>query len=341
MWYCIYVRAFGEHYFYLWLLYYLCIISESARNKFKQYVNTLANISQEGGEKYLVLKRKYRVGTHLEETAYPGSSPVTSSSHLPGSPASHLPSPGSSPAHIANPPGQYNVYGSPQHPTPPFNPSSTAIPPPPLPSRATPPYRAPPPYRPPPPATPTHHVYPSGDEVKYGERRYDPPPHPHYNGRQLGSNDPRYPGDLHMHPHPGDTRYPPPTDPRYGYPYEDPADLGIPPPPQVMRSSGSVSSLPGSVGPYSSSHYGTPPPLSASRPKSLSIQQSSVSSLSEDGDSISMSAATTVSTTSTPSSDEPPPPVPPRRRPADNKENLRPSPEGAEVGKKVSALIPL
>ncbi|KAK8406957.1 hypothetical protein O3P69_007478 [Scylla paramamosain] len=237
---------------------------ETARNKFKQYVNTLANISNEGGEKYLVLKRKYRVGTPLDdEYVTPAQSP-------------------SGPAFTT--PNQFNVYGSPQL----SSPLSPGTPPaPPLPARATPPYRAPPPYRPPPPATPSHQGYLPPEDLKF---RSEP-------------------------------RYPPVADSRFSearYPYEEPADLGIPPPPQTMRSASSLSSLSSSVsyGGSSTPHSPAPPyggygnapplaPLSASRPKSLSLHQ--MSSPSEDGDSQSMSA-TTVSSSSTPSSEEPPPP---------------------------------
>ncbi|XP_063841021.1 uncharacterized protein LOC135089385 isoform X1 [Scylla paramamosain] len=291
---------------------------ETARNKFKQYVNTLANISNEGGEKYLVLKRKYRVGTPLDdEYVTPAQSP-------------------SGPAFTT--PNQFNVYGSPQL----SSPLSPGTPPaPPLPARATPPYRAPPPYRPPPPATPSHQGYLPPEDLKFSERRYDGSPQ-HFNGR----SETRYHGDIPVY-HPGsEPRYPPVADSRFSearYPYEEPADLGIPPPPQTMRSASSLSSLSSSVsyGGSSTPHSPAPPyggygnapplaPLSASRPKSLSLHQ--MSSPSEDGDSQSMSA-TTVSSSSTPSSEEPPPPVPPRRRQADNKENLRPAPDGEEGAK--------
>ncbi|XP_050711260.1 uncharacterized protein LOC126995604 isoform X2 [Eriocheir sinensis] len=288
---------------------------EIARNKFKQYVNTLANISNEGGEKYLVLKRKYRVGTPLDENYV---SPVQS----PTTPA------------FATPP-QYNIYGSPRHGSP-FSPTIPAPTPPapPLPSRATPPYRAPPPYRPPPPATPTHQGYMAPDDMT---RRYDPSPQ-QFNGR----SDPRYQGDV--------PRYPPVSEPRFNearFPYDEPADLGIPPPPQTIRSASSMSSLSsghsfgGSSAPQSPGApyggYGNAPPLtplSASRPRSLSLHQ--MSSTSEDGDSLSVSA-TTMSSASTPSSEEPPPPVPPRRRQVDNKENMRPAPDGEEGAKMVAA----
>ena len=302
----------------IYTLSYLC--TETARNKFKQYVNTLANISNEGGEKYLVLKRKYRVGTPLEdEYSTPPQTPTGSAFTTPN---------------------QFNVYGSPQLGSP-LSPST----PPSIPSRATPPYRAPPPYRPPPPATPTtHQGYLPPEDLKFSERRYDSSPQ-QFNGR----GEPRYHGDVPMY-HPGsEPRYPPVADTRFSevrYPYEEPADLGIPPPPQTMRSASSLSSLSSSVsyGGSSAPHspaapYGgysntpTLAPLSASRPKSLSLHQ--MSSPSEDGDSQSVSA-TTVSSSSTPSSEEPPPPVPPRRRQADNKENLRPAPDGEEGAKIVS-----
>lgn len=44
-----------------------------------------------------------------------------------------------------------------------------------------------------------------------------------------------------------------------------------------------------------------------------------------------------MSSASTPSSEEPPPPVPPRRRQVDNKENMRPAPDGEEGAKMVAA----
>ncbi|XP_069194795.1 uncharacterized protein sowah [Procambarus clarkii] len=317
---------------------------EIARNKFKQYVNTLANISQEGGEKYLVLKRKYRVGTPLSECEYL--------------------SPGSSPAGVTfSSPSQFHMFSSPQHSAA-YSPqpcSPMMIPAPPLPSRITPPYRAPPPYRPPPVATPTHQIYSSQEDLKFGDRRFDPP---HFNGRHQGNGEPRYSGELPLYspgesryPSAGEPRYPPPppqpSEPLFGevrYPYDEPADLGIPPAPQMVRppsslstSSSSLSTYGGSSGaqpsPVPFAAYSTPAlvPLSASRPKSLPIHQmASVSSPSEDGDSMSMSVTTaTMSSASTPSSDEPPPPVPPRKRLGDNKENQRPSPEGEEGGKNV------
>ncbi|XP_042230456.1 pollen-specific leucine-rich repeat extensin-like protein 2 [Homarus americanus] len=312
---------------------------EIARNKFKQYVNTLANISQEGGEKYLVLKRKYRVGTPLSESEYlsPNSSP--------------------SPSHFSSP-NQFNIYGSPQHSAA-YSPqpcSPMTLPAPPIPSRATPPYRAPPPYRPPPVAAPTHQGYSSPEDPKYGDRRYDPPPQ-HFNGRHQGTGEPRYAGEPPVYP-PGEARYPPVSETRFPsqsephfnevrYPYDEPADLGIPPAPQIRpstsmsTSSSGLSSYGGSSGPQPSPYvgYNNPPPLatlSASRPKTLPVHQiSSVSSTSEDGDSVSVSATTTVSSASTPSSDDPPPPVPPRKRSGDNKENQRPSPEGEEDEKNV------
>ncbi|XP_066938022.1 WAS/WASL-interacting protein family member 1-like isoform X2 [Macrobrachium rosenbergii] len=312
---------------------------ELARNKFKQYVNTLANISQEGGEKYLVLKRKYRVGTHLSESEY-------------------LPQQNSPVGPRFASPNQFSPYGSPQHAGG-YSPQgyNTAPPPvPPPPYRSTPPYRAPPPYRPPPPATPTQLTYPSPDE-QYGDRRYD---HAQpFNGRQQGSGDPRYRGEAPRYPPTGDPRYPQapiPPDSRYNEgrcTYDEPSDLGIPPAPQVIRSPSSLSSS-SSGAPYQGPHpshpsYGgynnQPPPLvplGASRPKSLPIKSanSSLTSPSEDGDSVfggddmasasTLSVTTTGSSLSTPSSDEPPPPVPPRKRPGDNKENRRPSPEGEE-----------
>ncbi|KAK8741181.1 hypothetical protein OTU49_002540, partial [Cherax quadricarinatus] len=320
---------------------------EIARNKFKQYVNTLANISQEGGEKYLVLKRKYRIGTPLSESEYL--------------------SPGCSPGGVSfNSTNQFSIYGSPPH-SGGYSPqpcTPMTIPPPPPLSRTTPPYRAPPPYRPPPVTTPTHQVYSSQEDLKYGDRRFDPPP-PHFNGRNQGSGESRYSGELPMYtptetryPAVGEPRYPPPPalpEPLFGearYPYDEPADLGIPLAPQMTRPSSSLSASSSSLvtyggssgpqpSPVSFANYSIPPPplapLSASRPKSLPIQQtSSISSPSEDGDSVSVSATTTtVSSASTPSSDEPPPPVPPRKRPGENKENLRPSPDGEESGKNV------
>ncbi|XP_070001557.1 ankyrin repeat domain-containing protein SOWAHA [Penaeus vannamei] len=315
---------------------------EIARNKFKQYVNTLANISQEGGEKYLVLKRKFRVGTPLSESEYlsPNSSPL----------APRFASPGS----------QYNIYGTPPHPAGAFSPQafSPSTPPPLPPSyRTTPPYRAPPPYRPPPAAPPTLPGY--SEDVPYGgdERRRPPPPH--FNGRHQGGGDPRYPGEPVAYPGPEEQRYPPVGETRYNeiprYPYDEPADLGIPPAPQVARTHSSLSSYSSSSGsqlapaaPYA--NYSSPPPpltpLAPSRPKSLPVQpMSSVASPSEDGSAsggddvtsgaTTLSAATTASSASTPSSDEPPPPVPPRKRPGDNKENQRPSPEGEEARGKV------
>lgn len=235
-----------------------------------------------------------------------------------------------------------------------------AAPPPPLPSRSAPPYRAPPPYRPPPVVSPTHQGYSSPEDLKYSDQRYDPPP-PHFNGRHQEGGDPKYTGDISVYS-PGEPRYPsvneprflPPSEPHFSevrYPYDEPADLGIPPAPQMVRPSSSLSTSSSALSPYGGTSgsqsspvpyggYNSPPmvPLSASRPKSLPVHQmSSVSSLSEDGDSVSISA-TTVSSASTPSSDEPPPPVPPRKRPGDNKENQRPAPEGKESGKNVSRI---
>ncbi|KAF7988606.1 hypothetical protein HCN44_001179 [Aphidius gifuensis] len=51
-----------------------------ARNKFKEYVNTLATIKNEDGEKYLVLKKKYR--TNFEDVTtkyYDSGSPISTS----------------------------------------------------------------------------------------------------------------------------------------------------------------------------------------------------------------------------------------------------------------------
>ena len=56
---------------------------ESARQRFKEYVNTLATIRQENGEKYLVLKRKY----------YPRFDDDDSNNHL-QSPSQHSNLPG-------------------------------------------------------------------------------------------------------------------------------------------------------------------------------------------------------------------------------------------------------
>ncbi|CAL4073599.1 unnamed protein product, partial [Meganyctiphanes norvegica] len=378
---------------------------EIARNKFKQYVNTLANITQEGGEKFLLLKRKFRVGTHLSESEIlsPTHSPFASQSSTPGSVGS---------------------YGSPQH-LGPFSPGSITPTHSPTTAPTVPPlYRAPPPYRPPPTVNSSFQG-PDDSSYNNNKARYDAPPPPLPNrdprnnpaawlrqgggaflpkaeppvypappqdqyGRRgsgfeeqqppysstvgSGGNTPNYPSrgydEAPVFPKGGNNRgydeapsFPPGgTGRNYddsavsysGRGYDEPADLGIPPAPQMMRSASSVSSLntsvsglpiyPPIIDSSASSGYDSNynpisapaiTPLSASRPKSLSLSSSN-SEMFDSGmthEDVSMStphsADTYDSTGSTPSSDEPPPPVPPRRRLSD-KENERPSPLGEE-----------
>ncbi|XP_048515618.1 ankyrin repeat domain-containing protein SOWAHB isoform X5 [Athalia rosae] len=80
-----------------------------SRNRFKEYVNTLAAIKNEDGEKYLVLKKKYRLGS---------LSPSASSSSLKG-----LGSPGASATPVDFP----TPISSPREP-PPYRPPPVASP---------------------------------------------------------------------------------------------------------------------------------------------------------------------------------------------------------------------
>ncbi|XP_076248282.1 uncharacterized protein LOC143188106 isoform X1 [Calliopsis andreniformis] len=57
-----------------------------ARNRFKEYVNTLATIKNEEGEKYLVLKKKYRQNLELPTTEQIGSPIATPDLATPVSP---------------------------------------------------------------------------------------------------------------------------------------------------------------------------------------------------------------------------------------------------------------
>ncbi|XP_076050986.1 ankyrin repeat domain family member sosondowah [Oratosquilla oratoria] len=293
---------------------------EISRHKFKQYVNTLATISQEGGEKFLVLKRKYRIGTALSESEFLASNSSgqcgnTSQSDLCNTSSSSGAAPGGYSAQSLSP------GASPGHPSPLRAP----------PYRAPPPYSAPPPYNCPPP--------------------YRPPPSP--GSPSLGGNgESRYPSDSTIPLSPSDQRFPG---------YDEPSDLGIPPAPQGIRSSGSVSSLSSASSGFSafstpshassgptqgtapSSSSGTASPSSAPlRPKSLALSPSSseldsgVAAGGDDstcGSSLSTATVTPLSnaesSASTPSPDGIPPPIPPRKR--SEKENQRPSPEGEET----------
>ena len=288
-------------YHFLLIHYFLLFITELARNKFKQIVNTLANISTEGGEKYLVLKRRFRVGTPLSESEYLAS---------PQSPGiNQISSPHFSP---------FNSPLQPLSPTSPpnFSPSSGSSPG--IPPR----YRAPPPYRPPPVPISSPQSAPQDDDLRFSQ----PPPNRQFHNDQrqmyqdefVASKDDMSHSKEYLQSN-----------------YEEPNDLGIPVAPQIQRSSSTSTLYASNVGQYTNnSQNRNAAPV---RPKSLSLLSNNEGELSQDDYSSSTSSLSTLSSRTpsssafTPTADEQPPPIPLKKRQNSWKENQRPSPEGQEA----------
>lgn len=130
---------------------------EYARVQFKEYVNTLASIRQDEGDKYLVLKPIFYPSDYAaSERVRDVVDPVSSSYNAVGLPLPPLPTQPQylSPPHIQQ---QQQHYGQP-------------------PMDVAPAFRAPPPYRPPPEPTPFRRSSLSGSDLSHSPVNVFPPP---------------------------------------------------------------------------------------------------------------------------------------------------------------------